>query len=46
MVYDLTLGGTTGHLKTADYPWGKTTVKIRLEDWSANFSLTMGGLEP
>jgi len=31
MVYDLTLGGTTDHLKTADYPWGKTTVKIRIE---------------
>jgi hypothetical protein len=46
MVYDLTLGETTGHLKTTDFPWGKITVKIHLEGWSANFSLTMGGLEP
>ena len=46
LVYDLSLGETSSNLKTADYPWGKTTINIPLEDWSANFSLTMGRLEP
>ena len=46
LVYDLRLGETTSNIKIAEYQWGKTTVKIHLEGWSANFSLTMGGLEP
>jgi WD40 repeat protein len=45
-VYGLTSGEINTFLVNSDFPWGSTKVKVPIEDWIANFSLTMGGLEP
>jgi hypothetical protein len=44
-VYDLLSGEINAYLLDSDFPWGSTEVNVPLQDWNANFSLTMGGLE-